>query len=58
MVEGDQAVGFSSAEAGFGLDNRITALSVDALDGVDEQRPNAGGYVCSAEKFCGVAIFS
>ena len=56
VVEGDEAVGFAAAEAGFGLDDGVAAVSVDAPGGGYQQVADAAGDVGAAEKFQGVAV--
>ena len=56
VIQRNQAVGFAAAKAGFGLDDRIAALAVDAPNGRNQQVADAPGNVSAAEKLQRVAI--
>ena len=56
MVQRDEAVGFAAAKAGFGLDDRISAVAAEASHCRDQQVTEAGGRMGAAEKFRGVAV--
>ena len=56
VVQGDEAMGFAAAKAGFGLDDGVAALPVDAPGGGYQQVADAAGDVGAAEKFQRVAV--